>query len=104
MNGDSTVSTDQCDDRMRDLRGELKGFCDSVFGKIDELKEEVHKSELDHMKTQGATDVAIVKEKAARTAKDVLLEYKTEIMWAILVTLVGGGRVFDILSYLKVIH
>ena len=104
MNGDSTVTTNQCDRRMAEVRNETKDFCDAVFGKINELKDEIHESELERAKAQGAAKVEIVEERAARTAKDVLLDYKQEILWGILLALVGGGRVYDILSFLKVIH
>jgi len=109
------VTSSECYQRMDDLRGEIKGFCDSIGGKIDELKDEVHCRELQAAqektaqevaaaREKGEIQVAIQKEKAARTTKDLLLDYKTEIMWGILVFLVGGGRVYDLMTYLKVIH
>jgi nucleoside phosphorylase len=109
------VTSGECYQRMEGLRGEIQKFCDSIGGKIDELKDEVHCRELQAAqektaqgvmaaREKGEVLVAIQKEKTARTTKDLLLEYKTEIMWAILVFLVGGGRVYDLMTYLKVIH
>jgi hypothetical protein len=91
------VTSSECYQRMDDLRGEIQKFCDSIGGKIDELKDEVHCRELQAAHEKGEAAVEVVKEKVERTRQEWLLDHWRDVAIIVILVFTGSGRVIDTL-------
>jgi len=95
---DQYVDQDQCDRRMQVMKGEFNKCLDviqtdlkAVCTKIDMIKDQVYGQAL-----ECATGAA--EEKRERSIKDVVMEYRQEILLMILIAILGGDNLVPLLK------
>jgi hypothetical protein len=101
MNGDSTVTINQCDRRMSEVRNEIQVFCSTVTASIDGLKDELHKKEVVDVAKHAEVEAEIAREKSERTLKDWVFVHYQDLLLAFIVIMVSGGRAYDLLMMVK---
>jgi hypothetical protein len=86
---------------MSEIRSEIQGFCSAVTTSIDGLKDELHEKEVADVAKHAEVEAEIAREKSERTLKDWVFAHYQDILLALIVVLVSGGRAYDMLMMIK---
>ncbi|MFA4971948.1 MAG: hypothetical protein WC683_04995 [bacterium] len=102
MNGDSCVTVDQCDRRMKDLSDKSREDDQIIFGRLDTLegKVEAYRKEIPK---EAAAAVAAFCAKAtqtttAKTPVELIKDYRDTLLLLAVILLLGGEKAVVLLQ------